>query len=85
MKTKYTYAEAFHELERIVTEIETGETNVDELTKKIQRASELIAICKAKLVSSEAEVEKLLHKLTPTEEEQTQDLTDNERNPPPAK
>lgn len=83
MKTKYTYTDAFNELEHIVTEIETGETNVDELTEKIQRASELIAICKAKLVSSEVEVEKLLNKLT-LAEEQTQGLTDNERNPSPA-
>ncbi|SFT01992.1 exodeoxyribonuclease VII small subunit [Sphingobacterium wenxiniae] len=68
METNYTYIDAFNELQRIVSEIETGETNIDELTEKIQRASELITICKAKLMASEAEVEKLLSKLTMEEE-----------------
>jgi len=68
METNYTYIDAFNELQRIVSEIETGETHIDELTEKIQRASELITICKAKLMASEAEVEKLLSKLTMEEE-----------------
>ncbi|MFD1771259.1 exodeoxyribonuclease VII small subunit [Sphingobacterium suaedae] len=70
----YTYQEAFQELQHIVADIENGQTNVDELTAKIRRASELIAICRAKLTASESEVEKLLAKLrqeehdTPEEE-----------------
>ncbi|HLS95692.1 exodeoxyribonuclease VII small subunit [Sphingobacterium allocomposti] len=59
----YTYNDAFQELQLIVSEIESGQINVDELTDKIRRASDLIAVCKAKLTSSEAEVEKLLAKL----------------------
>ncbi|PRD53956.1 exodeoxyribonuclease VII small subunit [Sphingobacterium gobiense] len=62
----YTYNDAFEELQLIVSEIESGQTNVDELTEKIRRASQLIAICKAKLTSSEEEVEKLLAKLAET-------------------
>lgn len=68
MVNTYTYEEAFQELQTIVSAIESGQTNVDELTEKIQRAASLIAICKAKLTSSEAEVEKLLAKLTAEEE-----------------
>lgn len=68
METTYTYHEAFEELQKIVSEIESGQTNVDELTEKIRRASQLIAICKAKLTSSEEEVEKLLAKLAETTE-----------------
>lgn len=64
MEQTYTYNEAFEELQQLVSEIESGETNIDELTEKIRRASALIAICKAKLTSSEEEVEKLLAKLT---------------------
>lgn len=63
MENTYTYNDAFEELQRIVSEIESGQTDVDELTEKIRRASQLIAICKAKLISSEEEVEKLLAKL----------------------
>ncbi|MBD1433503.1 exodeoxyribonuclease VII small subunit [Sphingobacterium sp. DN00404] len=63
MENTYTYNDAFEELQRIVSEIESGQTDVDQLTEKIRRASQLIAICKAKLTSSEEEVEKLLAKL----------------------
>lgn len=64
MENTYSYNDAFEELQRIVSEIESGQTNVDELTEKIRRASQLIAICKAKLTASEEEVEKLLSELT---------------------
>ncbi len=63
MENKYTYKDAFEELQEIVSAIETGDIPVDELTVKITRASSLLEICKAKLTDSEAEVEKLLQKL----------------------
>lgn len=64
MESNYTYIDAFNELQQIVANIETGEVNVDELASKIKRASELIAVCKAKLVASEEEVDRLLSQLT---------------------
>jgi len=67
MESNYTYIDAFNELQQIVTDIEIGDVNVDELASKIQRASELITVCKAKLVASEEEVERLLSQLS-TEE-----------------
>ncbi|WP_160067942.1 exodeoxyribonuclease VII small subunit [Sphingobacterium bovisgrunnientis] len=73
MESKYTYIDAFNELQQIVADIEIGDVNVDELASKIKRASELIAVCKAKLVASEEEVERLLSQLSteePTEEEE---------------
>ncbi|OYD45682.1 exodeoxyribonuclease VII small subunit [Sphingobacterium cellulitidis] len=63
MTNKYTYKDAFEELQAIVSDIESGDIAVDELTEKINRASELLSICKAKLTASEEEVEKLLQKL----------------------
>ena len=63
MENKYTYQDAFLELQQIVADIEDGEVSVDELTSKISRASELLAICKSKITASEKEVEKLLEKL----------------------
>ena len=63
MKNKMTYSDAFDELQSIVSEIESGDIAVDELTQRIARASELLQICKTKLSASEEEVEKLLARL----------------------
>lgn len=68
MENNYTYEDAFAELQQIVGNIESGEINVDELSEKVTRASELIAVCKAKLTATEEEVEQLLAKLQPQEE-----------------
>jgi len=73
MDEKFGYREAFEELQQIVNEIEIGDIPVDELTQKINRATALLGICKAKLVDSETEVEKLLSKL---EQDQTPLQTD---------
>lgn len=63
MNDKYTYNDAFVELQDIVAEIESGDSNIDDLAEKIKRAASLIAICKAKLTASEKEVDNLLQKL----------------------
>lgn len=63
MKNKMTYSDAFDELQSIVSEIESGDIAVDELTQRIARASELLQVCKTKLSASEEEVEKLLARL----------------------
>lgn len=57
------YTDAFQELQEIVSEIEQGEISVDELSLKVKRAAELIKICKAKLVSTEEDVGKILKEL----------------------
>ncbi|GHE28442.1 exodeoxyribonuclease VII small subunit [Sphingobacterium griseoflavum] len=78
MATVYTYEEAFQELQAIVSDIESGQINVDELTAKIQRAASLIAICKAKLSASEMEVEKLLAKLHAADERASSPVDEEE-------
>ncbi|MBP3942224.1 exodeoxyribonuclease VII small subunit [Sphingobacteriaceae bacterium WQ 2009] len=62
---KYTYSEAFMELQQIVSQIESADIDIDTLSEKIKRASELIEVCKAKLTATEQEVTSLLAKLTP--------------------
>ncbi|CDT04462.1 exodeoxyribonuclease VII small subunit [Sphingobacterium sp. PCS056] len=69
MENNYTYTDAFSELEQIVQEIETGNTNIDVLSEKIKRASLLIQVCRAQLTSTEEEVNLLLKNLTPNEDE----------------
>lgn len=57
---KKTYIEAKKELEAIVAAIESGELDVDALTEKVKRASELIAFCKEKLTKTDKELQKIL-------------------------
>ena len=55
-----TYTKAKQELELIVKSIESGSLDVDALTEKVKRASELISFCKAKLTDTDSELQKLL-------------------------
>ncbi|MBR1992351.1 MAG: exodeoxyribonuclease VII small subunit [Bacteroidales bacterium] len=59
-ESKLTYTDAFEELQKIVKKMENADISVDELTKNIERASELIKICKEKLSKTEAEVNKII-------------------------
>ena len=61
--TSPNYTEAFEELQEIVTEIEQGEISVDELSEKVKRAALLIKICKAKLTTTEEDVNLILREL----------------------
>ena len=63
MSKEQTYSDAFAELQQIVADIEDGEISVDELSEKVKRASELIAICKKKLSSTEEDVNQILKEL----------------------
>lgn len=63
MKDETGYSEAFEELQKIVSEMERGDTPVDELSKKIERAGVLIKICKEKLSKTEEDVNEILKEL----------------------
>jgi exodeoxyribonuclease VII small subunit len=60
MSEEPDYAAAFDELQIIVSEIESGEISVDELSEKVKRATALIRICKLKLTTTEENVNKIL-------------------------
>lgn len=57
---KVSYSEAKKELTEIVSAIETGELDVDALTEKVKRASELILFCREKLTHTDQELQKIL-------------------------
>lgn len=57
-----TYSEAYRELQEIVQKMENADISVDELSKKIERASQLIQICKDKLTKTEEEINQLIEK-----------------------
>lgn len=63
MSDQPNYAEAFEELQLIVSEIEEGQISVDELSEKVKRAAHLIAICKTKLSTTEEDVNRILKDL----------------------
>ena len=57
---KIDYTKAFAELQEIVRQMENADISIDELSEKITCASQLIAVCKAKLLQTEAEVNKII-------------------------
>lgn len=58
-----TYTKAKKELEEIVRSIESGLLDVDALTEKVKRASELITFCKERLTKTDAELQKVLDEI----------------------
>jgi exodeoxyribonuclease VII small subunit len=58
-----SYTDGYNELTQIVREIEMGETSVDELALKVQRAKELVSFLKNKLTKTEEDVKQILQEL----------------------
>ncbi len=56
-----TYREATKELEEILRAIENDSVDVDELTLKVQRSSQLIKLCKEKLRSAELAIDQVFN------------------------
>ena len=59
-KKKLSYDHALNELQNIVAEIEGEEISVDELSKKVKRAAELLKFCQNKLHQTEEDVNEIL-------------------------
>ncbi|MBN2639364.1 MAG: exodeoxyribonuclease VII small subunit [Bacteroidales bacterium] len=58
-----SYQKAIDELEQIVAAMETGDIPVDDLAKKVKRASELIKVCKTVLYETSDEVNRVLSEM----------------------
>ena len=56
-----TYREATQELEEILRAIENDSVDVDELTQKVQRSSQLIKLCKDKLKKAEKAIDQVFN------------------------
>ncbi len=59
-KSEISYTEAMAEIGQILQALKAEELSVDELAKRVKRASELIAICKERLKKAEEEVTHIL-------------------------
>lgn len=60
MAEKLNYKDAMAEIEEIVARLEENKLDVDELSEKVKRVSQLISFCKAKLHDTEEEVDNIL-------------------------
>ena len=67
-KKKETYSEAMARLEKIVSQIDNNELDIDTLSEKIKEANEIIAFCTGKLTKADQEIEKLLQEKRLSEE-----------------
>lgn len=64
MEEKITYTEAFAQLQQIVKDMEDANVSIDDLAENIKKATELIKICKEKLMQTEEEVNKTMAELS---------------------
>lgn len=65
---KENYSQAIRRLEKIVSQIENNELEIDVLSEKIKEANEIITFCSQKLTKAEAEIAKLLSDETQSKE-----------------
>jgi exodeoxyribonuclease VII small subunit len=63
-----SYSQALTELEGIVGEIESENTDLDTLEEKIRRAAFLINFCRDRLRNTEGEVKKILSEIEESSE-----------------
>lgn len=61
MPQALSYESALAELEQIVTAVERGDMPIEQLTTKIKRAQQLLALCKHQLTQVETDVNTLLN------------------------
>ncbi len=59
-KASMTYEEAMKRLEQLVSQIESGQMDVDSLATSLKEAKELVDFCKSKLLKAEKDVKKIL-------------------------
>jgi exodeoxyribonuclease VII small subunit len=54
------YADAMHELDDILEELERDDLDVDVLATRVQRASELIQLCRDRITRAQADVDRVV-------------------------
>jgi exodeoxyribonuclease VII small subunit len=63
------YGEAIDELEEILEEIEAEDVDLDDLADKVERASDLVELCRQKLDRTEVQVQSIIEDLESDEED----------------
>lgn len=70
------FGAALDELQRLVAELESDRLDVDQLTLRVERATELVLWCRERLDATRFQVEELLVRLDDLDEPADQDDTD---------
>jgi exodeoxyribonuclease VII small subunit len=70
------YGEAMAELEAILDELEGDQLDVDLLAERVQRASELLKVCRARIARAQQDVDRIVSDL--------EDFDASEDDPAPA-
>ncbi|MBQ0158824.1 MAG: exodeoxyribonuclease VII small subunit [Bacteroidales bacterium] len=60
MTETLSYAQAVARLEQIVSALESGKTDIDQISPLLQEAQQLLAQCKDKLTAVEQDVNRIL-------------------------
>ena len=58
--TTQSYSQSIEEIETILSKIENGEVDIDDLAAEIKRAANLLQGCKEKLFKTEQEIENIM-------------------------
>lgn len=69
-KKELKYSQAINELQEIVDGLQDEDIDVDELSQKVKRATELISICRDKIQKTEMEVKNILKKFEGEKDEE---------------
>lgn len=59
-----TYTEAMKRLEEIMTKIQSGDVDIDNLTKELAEAQELIVFCRNRIYKVEEDVKNIIDSLS---------------------
>ena len=59
-KEKISYSDAIAEIETILEKIEEGSQDVDALSEKVNRVTDLLKICRDRLKLTETQIDKIL-------------------------
>lgn len=62
-KKEFSFNEAVTEIEKILSNIENGDLDVDKLSVEVKKASELIRQCQKKLKTTEEEINSIFKDL----------------------
>ena len=63
MSDEIGYADAMSELDRILGELERDDLDVDVRAERVQRASELIRLCRGRIARAQADVDRVVSDL----------------------
>lgn len=59
-----TYTEAMKRLEEIMTKIQSGDVDIDNLTKELAEAQELIVFCRNRIYKVEEDIKNIIDSLS---------------------